>query len=141
MSTVTGDINFSDGIDYKENIKRLKIKSIQRHCIQKWKDYWAIRKEAEDWRLTSDLITVSRSSKFFSFQGKIKPRVSTESKGLHLAGGQIKHDTIYHLLPCHDLEEVGGESSAGKSKATMQQSALKAKTKKEVAITFRAVNK
>lgn len=95
-------------LDFKENVKRLKIRSIQQHCINKWKSFWARKKEAEDWTIPSDLITIKRDSSFFSFSGNIKKRVEYSKK--------TKNESIYHKLICHDLVDIGSLNSRNPTK-------------------------
>jgi hypothetical protein len=85
-------------LDFKENVQRLKIRSIQEHCISKWKTFWKKKKEAEDWTIPSDLITIKRDLSFFSFSGSSKKRLELSKKS--------KNESIYHKLICHDLVDI-----------------------------------
>lgn len=96
------------GVDFKDNVKKLRIRSIQKHCITKWISFWAKKKEAEDWTIPSDLITIKRDSSFFSFSGHVKKRVEYSKKS--------KNESIYHKLICHDLVDIGNHSSRNATK-------------------------
>ena len=105
-------------VDFKENVRRLKIRSIRSECISKWKVFWARKKEAEDWKIPSDLITIKRDSLFFSFSGAVKKRVEYSKK--------VKNESIYHKLVCHDLQDIGSQNSkpsfkAGKKKFAFEK--------------------
>lgn len=97
------NLQMENVLDFKENVKRLKIRSIQMHCINKWKTFWAKKKAAEDWTIPSDLVTIKRDSLFFSFSGTQKKRVGYCKNS--------KNESIYHKLVCHDLVDIANPNS------------------------------
>ena len=79
-----------------------------KHCINQWKKFWTKKKEAEDWTIPSDLITIKRDLSFFSFSGSTKKRVECSKK--------IKNESIYHKLICHDLVDIETPGSRNPTK-------------------------
>jgi len=77
-------------------------------------EYWNRRKEAEDWKISTDLISIQRSSHFFSFDGSLKKRHPNElKKGLP--------QSIYHMLTCYDVEEVADMTQSIKNMQRMRR--------------------
>ncbi|KAJ3056388.1 WD repeat-containing protein 49 [Rhizophlyctis rosea] len=80
-------------------ITDLRGRAIKANVVKKWKDYYVQQKNAQDWTITPDLITVHNPKQFFSFDSTRRHR---PRKPLT----RVKYDAVYHMLNCYPLEEI-----------------------------------
>eukprot|EP00842_Homolaphlyctis_polyrhiza_P001209 jgi/Hompol1/2089/HPOL_005462-RA len=71
IDTWRGDTESADQDESKDkqkkNLDRLRAKALLAHVTKKWKEYWSLRKNVDDWTLNPELITVKNAKQFFSF--------------------------------------------------------------------------
>eukprot|EP00842_Homolaphlyctis_polyrhiza_P005987 jgi/Hompol1/638/HPOL_002559-RA len=79
-------------------------KLAQAHVTKKWKEYWSLRKNVDDWTLNPELITVKNAKQFFSFdiQQRHRPPKPTIN---------VKYDSVYHMLQIHQMDDMQASTS------------------------------
>ncbi|KAJ3037384.1 WD40 repeat domain 95 [Rhizophlyctis rosea] len=80
-------------------INDLRARAIRSNVVKKWKEFYAQQKNAQDWTITPDLITIRNPKHFFSFDStrRHRPRKTL---------AKVKYDAVYHMLNCYPLEEI-----------------------------------
>ncbi|KAJ3193189.1 WD40 repeat domain 95 [Irineochytrium annulatum] len=95
-----------EGVDLIEKMKDLRLKAIQAYIAKKWRDYCVRRKNAEDWEIDSELVTVRNQKKFFTFD-------STRHNRVQRVPVRARHDAVFHMLHVVELEEIPNLLPAG----------------------------
>ncbi|KAI8614723.1 WD40-repeat-containing domain protein [Chytriomyces sp. MP71] len=102
------EITQIDRVNLGTQIQNMRRKAIQVHIISKWKEECYLRKVAEDWTIDEKLVTVKNQKQFFSYDPSTRPTKN------HLKSvGRVKHDAVFHLLTCHNLEEIPAFANPG----------------------------
>ncbi|KAI9352022.1 WD40-repeat-containing domain protein [Obelidium mucronatum] len=109
------DSESAEKVDLGKKIKEMRQRAIQVHIIQKWREQCQRRKEAEDWTISPDLISVKNQKRFFTFDAAMKPPKSHQRTTL-----RVKHDAVFHMLTCHSLDEIPAFAIPGPKQQTLK---------------------
>ncbi|KAI9325972.1 WD40-repeat-containing domain protein [Zopfochytrium polystomum] len=96
----------SDGLgdeneaDLSEKLLQMRQRAIQSHLLKKWREHCHRKKTAEDWALTSELMTIRNQKRFFAYDA------SKPSKPKRPQFVKAKHDAVFHMLHCYPLTDI-----------------------------------